>query len=63
MFFLKVTTGKTTTALGGFTIHTHADVLHFSNETEQKDATRRQARGLNVIITIQSVTAFLTSDI
>lgn len=50
-------------ALGSFTIHTHTGVLHFSNETEQKDATRRQARGLHVIITIQSVTVFLTSDI
>lgn len=50
-------------ALGSFTIHTHTDVLHFSSETEQKDATRRQARGLNVISTIQSITAFLTSDI
>lgn len=50
-------------ALGSFTIHTHTDVLHFSNETQQKDATRRQAGGLNVVITIQSITVFLTSDI
>lgn len=50
-------------ALGSFTIHTHTDVLLFSNETQQKDATRRQAGGLNVIITIQSITVFLTSDI